>query len=63
LIFAKTRRKVLVLGGRTRPVSGSGRPPRISSASREQPAAHSAIAVGESCPAAVNAHTARASTN
>ena len=27
------------------------------------PAAHSAIAVGESCPAAVNAHTARASTN
>ena len=30
---------------------------------RGQPAAHSAIAVGESCPAAVNAHTARASTN
>ena len=57
-----TERDLLVAGGLTRPVSGSGRPPSRSRVSREQPRAHSAIAVGESCPAAVNAHTARAST-
>jgi hypothetical protein len=59
-ILAKTRRKVRVLGGRTRPVSGSGRPPRSSSDFREQPAAQSAIAVGESrpVPACQTAHPA-----
>ena len=48
---------------RTCPVHGSRRPPRTASVSCEQPAAQSAIADGESCPAAVNAHTASASTN
>jgi hypothetical protein len=41
----------------------SRRPPSTASVCCEQPAAHSAAAVGESCPAAVNAQIASASTN
>jgi hypothetical protein len=59
----RTRRNVRSHGGLTCPVHRSRRPPRTRSASWEQPAAQSAIADGESCPAAVNAHTARARTN
>ena len=60
---SKTRENVRTLGGRIRRVHGSRRPPRRASVSCEQPAAHSAIASGESCPAAVNAQTASPSTN
>jgi hypothetical protein len=58
----KTRPKVRALGGRIRRVRGSCRPQRTASVAWQQPTAHSAIAVGESCPAAVNAQTAKAST-
>jgi len=55
--------KVRVPGGRIRLAHGSRRPPRTASVSCEQPAAHPATAAGESCRAAVNAQTARPSTN
>jgi hypothetical protein len=47
----------------TAPASLAFMPQGRGSTSRVQPAAQSAIADGESCPAAVNAQTARASTN
>jgi len=49
-------------GERIHRVHESRRPPRTASVSCEQPATHSATAAGESCPAAVNAQIASAST-
>jgi hypothetical protein len=60
---AKTRENVRVPGGRIRRVQGSRRPLRMASVVWQQPVANSAIAAGESCPAAVNAQIASASTN